>query len=154
MSHRGTNFESFHDLDPLAEDYPQTEGVMRRLLLEFFDELPFRNVNTAQMSTFSPGGRLSFFWWVNANSIKNCYREAFFIEGGGTLNGCVIWLRLWHRLKGHTKAHIIMPIIGVNEQIGLQPSLLTILKKTRHFFMILTTCRYSSLPNVRPDQNC
>ena len=51
MSHRGSNFESFHDLDPLAEDYPQTEGV-RRLLLEFFDELPFRNVNTAQMSTF------------------------------------------------------------------------------------------------------
>lgn len=73
MSHRGSIFESFHDLDPLAERIIQTEDV-RRLLLEF-DELPFRNVNTThQMSTFSPG---CSFWWVNANSIKTVIVKPF-----------------------------------------------------------------------------
>ena len=76
MSYRGSNFESFHDLDPLAERIIQTEDV-RRLLLEF-DELPFRNVNTTQMSTFSPGGRLLFLVGKRKQH-KNCYREAFFI---------------------------------------------------------------------------
>ena len=54
----------------------QTEDV-RRLLLEF-DELPFRNVNTTEMSTFSPGGWLLFLVGKRKQH-KNCYREAFFI---------------------------------------------------------------------------